>query len=327
MTATSGSIPVTPALLVTTASLKELRAAIQERRYDSDPFGAGWGSVRDSDDLVGRPGRLRPQAGSPEIAGQTEEYPEQLRARYYWNEAETLRNGSGEDSELTRLRAVDVVISSTPGDGQLLALISERDDKRLASVEGALRDVIESVDDAALLSRDDTSLKTGDSDFFRWLLYRSQNAPDLDLDYSLTAIRAIRSEDSRWRTANIGKGADLDRMEMLALIANGFTTFGPAKVLVWSAPLELGVSMELAGDGAFTIYRGQTEYALGIDEAPLPEPDYSLKLLQDVAYIVLPDLRQLYLKDSAWTDSTRASFRKASIQTLIASLRSELLSI
>jgi hypothetical protein len=313
MITTVGQISITPILVAASASLEEVSAAIASRRYDGDAAGSGWGSVRDGlDEAVGRLTNGRPRGADPELLQPDGRLPRQLRARYYWNEPErSLLAFAGERQahEINRFRAVDITLAETDRPGYLLALIGERNPTRLRNVVlPALRDVMEAVSGGGQILEDSGELGFPDDDFFRWLLYRATHTPEISSDITLITIRSIGSQDGAFRTTAIGRGADLDRAEVLALVSGAANRFGPAKVMLWINSLRLYLSLEVRADGSFSIFRSATEYEYELNEQPLPPFEESLRVLQDVAFVILPEVRRLHLQDAGWTGGDRDAF-------------------
>jgi hypothetical protein len=315
-TITSGQISVTPVVLKTTASLESIRVQLDERRYRGGEA-PGWGAVDDGTDAVlGRVSQNRPKGGRPEPIRQSEVYPDQLHARLYWNEAErrlqeAAIGGEGGFLSTTTLRAADVVFAESSHDGELLALLGERDAGRLRNfVVPGVRDLVRTLDKSATVRQDDVPLSMGDDDFFKWALYRYTHSPQIDADISIALVRAIANQDSAFRGTNLSDGVTLDRPELLSLVMRGtLTRFGPAKVVVYHKSLGLRVSLQITASGQFSIYKGHTAYDDSSIE-DLAEVEYARKVLQDVAFEVLPELLRLHGADKNWPDPNRNAFHQ-----------------
>lgn len=312
-TTTSGQISVTPVRIKTTATLEELAQALVEVRYSGKQGTRGWGSVKDgTDELLGQVTRERPRGGKPEPVLRSEDYPDQVRARLYWDEPDKALErafGIGADAlTTTRFRAADITFAAGVDDGELIALLGERNDSRLRNyVIPGVNDLLELVDDSAMILQDSNDLEFGDDDFFRWILYRATHDPVLNDDLEVLAVRSMSNQDMAYRPTNMTKGVELDRPELLALLAGTLNKFGPAKVVIWSAALSLRVYFEATANGQFSVYRGQSEYDLEPGEY-LSHEEAGLRLLQDVAFEILPELKRAHNNDKEWRDTNRDAF-------------------
>lgn len=310
-TTTSGQISVTPMLLTTMVRLEEIAEAMRGHRYEAEPGEPGWGSVRDgTDDVIGDVMARSRKGGRPEAVLTPDNYPRQARGRLYWDEPDKtlIRAYGGQANAATtnRLRAADITFAEYD-ENQFSVLVCERNDSSLRNyVIPELRSLIESLDGGATISRDGNPLAFGDDDFFRWLLYRATHSHVLDESVEILTIRAMSTEDNSYRLANLSRGVDLSRAELLALVAGATNRFGPAKFIVTAQHLGLTVSLEVTAGGQFSIYRTGTDYAIHEDDESAE--DAGLRLLQDVAFELLPRLKQLHNADSAWRSFQRDEF-------------------
>ncbi|KGN28939.1 hypothetical protein N798_16620 [Knoellia flava TL1] len=170
-----------------------------------------------------------------------------------------------------------------------------------------MEDLLQSVDDSAAVMRDSNDLEFGDDDFFRWILYRATHDPQLNDDLEVVNVRSMSNQDMAYRPTNMSRGVEMDRPELLALLAGTLNRFGPAKFVVWSEALSLRASLEVTASGQFSIYRGQSEYDLALDEEMTHEEE-GLKLLQDTAFELLPELKRVHSADSEWRRTNRQAF-------------------
>ncbi|WP_017936068.1 hypothetical protein [Nocardioides sp. Iso805N] len=311
MVTTSGQSSYTPLLLRTTASLELISTAMRSQRYDRDPAGEGWGSVYDDTDaILGKITRQRPAGGKAELLTALESYPDQVRARYYWNEFDGSQleyDAQGEASLFHRLRACDVTLADTGNEGEYFVLLSESQPRRLKRVLDGLTDTIEAVSDAVFMNQDDNPLSFGDDDFFLWVLYRATHDAALNGNLALVEIRSLSNESIRSRITSMGKGVDLSRPELVTLISDQSNRFGPVRFVVWSEDLQLTLYLQIKKSGEFSIYRGDSYYD-DPDMFDLPEEEQRLRLLQDAAFHVIPELKHLYSLDAEWRDTNRADF-------------------
>lgn len=314
-TTTSGQISITPVRIVADATLDEIHEAVASTRlrYASRLDEPGWGSVRDeTDDLLGQVMTRSISAGRPEPKITPEVYPEQVRARLYWDEPDrALERAFSEQIEVAatrRLRAADVTIAPGSREGEFLGLLGERNETRLKHyVLPSVEKAVHLIDPRGLVLKDDNDLEFGDDDFFRWILYRATHSPQLNSDLIVERIRAMSNQDMAYRPTNLSNGVELDRPELLALLIGTLNRFGPAKFVVSSDALQLRLSLEVTKTGQFSIYRGDSEYELEPGEN-LAADEEGLRLLQDAAFEVLPELRRLHSADGEWREKHRDEF-------------------
>lgn len=325
MVATSGQSSYTPALIRTAATLEDIVTALRDRRYDRDPTGAGWGSVYDDTDaILGKITRQRPIGGKAELLTGQNNYPNQVRARFYWNEFDSAQleyDAQGEASLFHRLKACDVMVSATDIPGEFLGLFSESQPRRLKKVTDGLTDALEELDQSVTLSVADNPFAFGDEDFFLWVLYRATHSPTLNDNLAIVEIRSLSNESIRSRITSMGKGVDLTRPELITLISDQSNRFGPVRFVVWSDDLQLTLYLQIRKSGEFSIYRGDSYYD---DEEmlELPEEEQRLRLLQDTAHHVIPELKHLHSVDGAWRDTHRAAFHDSSKEAMRAYMES-----
>lgn len=309
---TFGHVSVTPVRIETTATLAELLEASAQQLYEPPAPASGWGSVHEHDEIVGKVIKGRPRTRQPEIVEEDDLRPEQFRGRLFWDQpdrkAMSILGELGQADSVNALMATDVTISPTAEEGVKLALLGLRQDAQIRGyVVPALRELLLAVDDNARVYTDSSPIDFGDDDFFHWLLYRFHNNPQVSTDILLQDVRSISSQDSLFRGASLSEGASLDRPELLALISAATTKFGPAKLSLTDSHLGLDVDFQLYVDGGFSAYVGKSEYDVDLSRA-----DIGLRLVQDLAYKIIPDLKSAYDGDSNWRKKQRALFQSTS---------------
>jgi len=309
---TFGHVSVTPVRIETSATAAELLEASAGQLYRPPAPSTGWGSVHEHDEIVGKIIKGRPQPRRPEVVEEDDIRPEQFRGRLYWDQLDKKALGLfgelAEPDSINSLQATDVTISPTAKEGVLLGLLGLRHDGQIRSyVIPALRELLLAVDDDARVYTDSSPIDFGDDDFFHWLLYRFHNKPQVSADIALQDVRSISSQDSLFRGANLSEGVSLDRPELLALISAATTKFGPAKLSLTDSHLGLDVDFQLYVDGGFSVYVGKSEY-----DVDLPRAEIGLRLVQDLAYKIIPDLKSAYDADSNWRKKHRAAFQATS---------------
>ena len=305
-----GPSSYTPVLVRTTASLEQVSSALQGARYDRDPSGSGWGSVLDdTDTMLGKITRQRPRGGK--AASHRMASIRSRSAPATTGTSSTRRSfefdAQGEAGLYHRLRACDVTLAPTGQQNELLGIFSESQPRRLKTVIDGLADALESVDPSMTVDVADNPFSFGDEDFFLWVLYRATHSAKLSDNLSIVEIRALSNESIRSRITAMGKGVDLARPELITLISDQSNRFGPVRFVVWSEDLNLTLYLQIKKSGEFSIYRGDSFYD-GEEMLELPEEEQRLRLFQDSAFHVVPELKFLHGQDSDWRDVHRAEF-------------------
>jgi hypothetical protein len=313
-------VVITPVTIRTTASFEQLRVAANQLKPWTDPGGFGWGGVFDDPDPVGRTGNVAVTAGPAQVVEEAAFTPEHFRARVYWREVdkkvrEALQQTSG--PEILRLQAADVLITTTSVTGEYLCLLSLRNIKQINGyVVPALQELLATVDTSAIIDITDSALNLTNSDFFRWLLYRGLHDPELTKHLEVGIVRDISGQDFRARPTSVTRGADLDRPELLALIMADQVQFGPIKLAVYDSELQLDVEFELRDDGGFSVIMLRSEY----DEDP-PRDEKGLRIVTDLAFKVVPEIRGAWNADTEWVSTNRDAFIEAAIEQMEAALK------
>ncbi len=126
-TLTEGRIGVTPLALRTVMNLEELRAVLASHRYNGELQRPGWGSLRDSEERLGRRLKQRPPGGEPLHVREPRLGPERLEARLYFDRLDTrLERQADEQIDPQYLYisdAIDVIFTEADG-GHLNVLAS-----------------------------------------------------------------------------------------------------------------------------------------------------------------------------------------------------------
>ncbi|SOC48536.1 hypothetical protein SAMN05660748_1232 [Blastococcus aggregatus] len=314
---TRGRLLVTPATLNTKASLSQLAAAMNEDRLPrGSVLNSGWGALTDDETRVGLTGPVPFRGGEAIVVAEDGEVPEHVRGRLYWRQTSPAAikfYGKGADQEqLLELRAADIFISRTGEDGKLLVLMTLKDAVSVKrQVTPYLTETVRTVDPAATLLTSDTVLTMGDGDFFRWLLWRTYNKPELSDTLTILELINLHCQDQVFRTAALSGGIDMDRMELLTLIMRDAVGFGPATFTLSDTVVGLDAQIQLWADGSFACTLGETGY-----DEPSPRAEKGIRVTLDLAHEVLPELRRAYNADNDW----RTTHRAQSIQEAGAAL-------
>jgi hypothetical protein len=300
-----GQISVTPITLRTSASLEDMRAAAIGQKPWPAAVGAGWGSVYDDPGPVNSPATVVIDAGNAIIVEEDAFTPEHLRVRAYWREADKkardlLQQTSG--PEVLRIAAADILISESVDDNEYQCLVSLRNPGVIKRhVQPALEDLLREDDDEATVNVDESPLALTDSDFFRWLLYRGHEDRELTDHIKVTDVRGIAGKDGRKRPTNLTRGADSDRPELVALIMAAHVNFGPIKIAIRDTELGLDAVFELRDDGGFNVLRNESLYF----PDDVHHDEKGLKLVTDLAFKVVPEMRGAWRADKEWVTTNR----------------------
>ena len=304
---TFGPLSLTIAKVQTTASLAEIAAIISNKRPSHAGLVSGWGSVLDDLDPLGNFGPP-PTVGDPLIEPATEVYPERLMARFYfWTPDSGARRSlsTGADpSRAYRLRSCDLLVSRIDDDSCLIGVSSRTADHLTTHIVPSLRSVFTGADQNALLQMDSSPLDLLDADVFLWLVNRSASNPQLHAGLNMIHIREITSQDVLSRGANLSHGVDLSRRELLALITNQTTRFGPAKIAVEYEAVNAYLDFELFIDGGFTLHATPSRYA-----QPMGREAKGMRAVPDLVYGVIPLLKAGYDADGSWDATDRETFK------------------
>lgn len=310
---TRGLISVRPVKLRSPASLDELASRAEDQRYDSaaEQPSTGWGGPYDDNDVLGEPVVGRLTVGAPVIVDESGDAPRRLRMRYYYdhlNKAALRSLGDGSDWRRIHTRqAVDIVVLDDPidvdGHVQRTALVSMRDAKLLNAVPAtALGDLLETPKKDVLTEGLPESL---DPDFFTWLIYQLNEGNAVGEGLSLLGISEMHSRDRYLRGARFTERANMERIEMAALIVMGDMRFGPAKMDLASALLAADFDVELHLDGGFTVMRGSRYKNRSVEPHLVGHT-----LVDDMWNHVLPRMRAAYNADNEWRRAGRDELRE-----------------
>lgn len=303
-----GHITITSMVARANTELSTLMSLASNELYEGVPS-RGWGSLVDGrEEMLSRPSRERINPSRPDVVDPSNNYPSQLRLRLYWDELDKrlfeVSQPGDDESRYYRFDATDVIVCESKTD-EFLILVSTRNPKQLKNFAiPALRDLFQAADSGSQLTVDSSPLAFQNDDIFRWFIHRTATAPDLSDEISLVAVDSINSLDTLKRVSALTQGADLDRPELLALLANSSTSFGPGKILVADHVLALGIGLELRMDGSFSVLRGESDYE---DERGLSAAEKGIRLVLDATFRVIPELQRLYNADSSWRSVERAA--------------------
>jgi len=302
--------------LDTTATLDQIRQKMTADTFkpSASTQRPGWGSYLEGDEILNIP-NFTPEVHPPILMSAEREEPETLAARfYYFRRQPLLRRMEPVNADPARyhvLKAVDVLISPVPdAENSFTVLVAswDRDETTLASI--GLRNLINSLDDAAILYADTSVLDLIDDDFFLWLVRRAFYEPIITEDMELDGIRHMDTKDSLNHTVNMGAGIDSTRGELLYLVAQESVHFGPGKLNIAHDRIGLNVDLELRVDGGFSVTMKST-VLLGDDDDKLSELEKRIRAFQQSAHIVIPELKTAYQRDRAWHEAGRAEFRES----------------
>ena len=330
---TKGQIHVTPIGLSVDMSLAELRDLVTEHGGQVASDG-GWGSVLDAPEYLSVGGERTFGVGRPLLEPPTEMLPERLKFRryFYYVDRRALRyigaeyqvspnlllyQGGEALSRAKALQAFDVVISGN--DEEKLLLVTSRDRSQITNeVVDPLRILLEESGHPSTFSYDSNALNVLDPDFFLWLMFRCHRKAQVTADLVLTRLREISGMDQIERTSRLGEGVSLDRAELLAMIMGGWTEFGPAAIEFFDETLGLQGSVKIHLDGGFSPILKGVEYKQS--EPDEGRAEVGMRVLDDIAYLVLPKLIHAYNSDLEWPKSDRRMYVASARDDLAALL-------
>lgn len=321
----SGHISATPFTLKSAATLEELKSALSGAPYSIERRD-GFGAISDPTTFIKRYGPERPTPGSPAILDEREPAPRRLASRFYFDELDKRGLASDDDaSDVAHrlvLEASDLLLASE-GDGEYLGLVG------LNPSTGAMRrrfiPALELALEEAGLSGSvftaDSSLHLETEDLFKWLIYRWKENEDLGR-VTLTGFDVLHSSEAAGsRRARLAGGAEMDRPELLALVAGATTRFGPAKLGIKSSGLDLIAQIELRLDGGFTLISSESRYLKPTGKTI--EQDL-LNIVEDIAYDVIPAIKDAYAQDLPKWSEARPEFTNEARRDLISALAGEI---
>lgn len=197
---------------------------------------SGWGSFAD-DSVHATREVLRNsfEPGNPSLSRNQWQTPV-IEARYYFEEANTtLRKALGEVADRDQYfqrRGLDfILLDEVEDDGVLTVLVSTTNSSEIKTiVKPALENLVTpGYENASAMVTDYANTDDFDPDLFLWLFYRDAHARQLSPSLKISDISRMESRNGKIWRSRFSQGASIDRADILALIAKGNATFGPAK--------------------------------------------------------------------------------------------------
>lgn len=312
---TGGSLSVTVRRLTGPGcSLDRVAKAMNSRPYPVKPsqLSSGWGSMAD-DPIYAEKSAVRAQFGGSTPAQTTNHNGTPcLRARFYYDYIDLKLRGrlAGEGVPWTAYSeraAFDCIFLDEGEPEELTVLVSTRkSDEVPRNVEKALLDIATAGADPLAIERP-TVLQEYSSDFFVWLLYKSDHGNVIGDDVTIAEMNAVKTDRSGKRSA-YSNGATLDREELLAQVARNQAQFGPAKVGANHKTEPRGYfEFELFHDGGFSVIRKNSIYRDPL-LLELKASEAGQRMVEDVWQEILPKVRRYYRSDSDWRSIDRDQF-------------------
>ncbi|MBW4813189.1 hypothetical protein [Rhodococcus qingshengii] len=317
----AGHILLAPFRIKTSRTLDQIRDDAQAFAYPATPQAGsrGFGSTFDDHTVLGPQVPTSLNVGRPRILDADGLLPRRLRLRLYWhtqNRSVTRVFGPQTDWRQTHsLNAVDITIFDNPIDDVRTAIVSTRDRKvLLATIFPKIQELVEAGSPDGSLETDSLP-ESLDPDFFRWLLFRSQDTKELSEDVTLTSMWELAST-SDFGGASFTEQTALERIELAAAVAVGRRNFGPAKVSLAVDNVAKWLRLQLHLDGSFSVNRDS------LSNAPdtLPHTDIGFWLAEHVSIAVLPKLRDAHNSDSHWRTEGQAKFTRDAIEVIVRTL-------
>jgi len=332
----SGFLRARPMRINTNASLQKIGEALDRTRPKLAQLSRGWGSIHDDVNVLnlpdvaptpgdaavlpeenrGDPTLVLPPHHADGVALPRPTEPAQLHqtlvARLYWWERDTsLRRVLGDQVSPTRwhrLKAADIMLTPISGSSDLNLLVSTWNEAEISSqVLPALNVALQRVDGAATIDTTTSELNLVSDDFFLWLLHRHLNQLPLTGDLVIEDMRSIYVQDPLDHGNYLWRGVDTTRLELVGHIAEQ-KIFGPARVAIRSDLLEGLYDFDLKVTGEFGVHGDETQY-FGSDS--LSREQERLRVVRDLADVVIPNLKAAYSADRAWNNSIRETYRQA----------------
>ncbi|MCD5419803.1 hypothetical protein LRS71_09575 [Rhodococcus pyridinivorans] len=307
-----GFLSVSVLRISTGATLDELASAMADRIYTNagESSQSGWGSIEDGIESGERtPSSVPFSPTAPRVEDGRHGFS-MLGARFYYdvtNKSILDRLGKQSDWRLFSDRfGVDLlVVADQNGDGHTVLVASRKRDEVDGLIRPALREVVESVDSTGLI-KSIAIAEEHDPDFFLWLLHRSFNRISPADDIVLNAIDRVQAHQQSGWVTNFTQGTSPDREDLLVNISKQ-ADFGKLKVgLDHAVDPEGHFEVLLERDGGFSAYRACEYEEENLNKLP---PDLlGRRIVEDLWYVVLPKMRDVYNDDKVWRDKTRGDF-------------------
>lgn len=309
-TLTSGQINVRTLRAYFDGTLDDVVEGAAQSLYPHNPEQetAGWGNFNDDEAPIGQSSQLEVHASKPLVVAESESKPRRAYMRLYYDKVDvSLRKVLGTESDWRQLcirQAVDVILFEGDRESGFQIQVASRDENELTRrIIPELKSVLLSIDAKARMDRD-LIPEVLSPDIFAWLLARFSQGLSITEGLSLDTIREIRSADGMMRGARFTETANVDRVDIASLILEGSSDFGPAKLSMTSAGLDLSVDLELFLDGGFSVYRSS---AYGSED--IPSKELGPKLIEDLSLHLLPEMRQAYNLDDEWRNDGHEKLR------------------
>ncbi|GAA5037563.1 hypothetical protein ACFQRL_14285 [Microbacterium fluvii] len=295
------AVKVTPVTCRTDMTLKEIRDALASRPPKRADYVGGWASTNNNASNMGLV-NATPPASEPELVPDGD-YPEMIRARYYYwtampSAVSTIATTANDDFRV--LHGMDVVITQA-GSGRVSILVSSRSSVLIRRRDGAIRSL-----ERLFRERDDTiradfstsALALDSDDIFLWLAHKVSTQPQIDHQIRLDVLTGISNTDSAQRTADLRLGVDFERPNFLTAVAE-LDTLGPIE-LSFRNETAAGKStfkLKLHLDGGFEIHKSGISYPyFSSSEELMLDASYEL------AFDLIPRINRIYGDDTAWPE-------------------------
>lgn len=311
-----GLLHCTPIKVKCVRNLDQIAQHLAGRLYSGACPTSGWGSITDDLDALKGLTLDRPAPSPPSVIPAGEAVPyRRLRARFYWDAAIPRRVAEADKRSSHRFNAVDVVLRETADPISFEGYITSRTDRDLDEyiIEG-LRATFDDIAPGSFVETNRLDLKV-DSDFYLWLLHKSEKGQRLCDDLDLEGIRTLSTKDGLSRPTSLSSGAVLARAELAAAVLGAPNKFGPASFSVVDDVLELSIEIELHPDGSYQILVGNSFY-----EDRLHRSVKGPRLADDAAFVVLPKLMSAFSVDLQWPNPGRRVLRDQAREVLQALL-------
>lgn len=299
-----------PMRLETSATLTQILTAMSATPPDLASLRSGWGSIDEDPDLFGTVA-VQPPATTPAIlpavAGRR---PDLLAARLYWFYENTSRvRGATNLGPRYGITGTDVLISDE-GSGSFLLVVATLNAVDIdTTVIPAVQAAVASIDPGVIIKSLRSSLHFEDADFFLWMVRQAFAQQDIGTDIEVDGMDRLSIQDALDQQTSIARGVNVNRVELLTLLASSTKVLGPTTLSITVAPWDFSMEFQLALNGEFDISVKSIKYK-GVTFASTAE--MRLQAVTDLIFVLLPSMKAAYEADTTWRSGVdRDAFRAA----------------
>lgn len=312
-TFTSSRYTVSAATINANVTLETLQDAMKQARPDHATLTGGWASTEDAGSNL-RLSNVAPPVSDPELFEDEGDYPQRLLARYYFfrkDPALVRAYPDGSEQQHHVVDAVDVLISAIPGRVRTFqVLFASGNGAMLTGLIRALRAAVAAEDERGTVRHDGAAVAFN-PDLFLWLLVRAREDRQITASTEISDVLSATARDSTRRNTLLSDGVDFNRPALLVAVAE-IDQLGVARVELRDEELNAKVTADVWASGKFSVIKSETHYPDVVGDA-----ETRLASLQDLAFVLLPRVIDVYHGDTDWDDTRRAREIRAAAASLI----------